>query len=88
MLTAELNRLRDQFVRLHNVVAPLGLHLVDDPSWTEPSGFHYLTEKARTDPHIMANVEAMCATNVLSLGSARTTRVPSACGASRPIRRR
>ena len=65
MLTAELDRLRDQFARLHDVVAPLGLELVDDPNWTEPSNFHYLTEKDRADPHIMANVEAMCATNVL-----------------------
>ena len=65
MLTAELDRLGDQFAHLHDVVAPLGLKLVGDPNWTEPSNFHYLTEKDRADPHIMANVEAMCATNVL-----------------------
>lgn len=65
MSNAELDLLRAQFARLHDVVHPLGLELVDDPRWDEPSPTHYLTEKDRADPDIMANVEAMQATNAL-----------------------
>ena len=43
----------------------LELELVDDPAWSEPSDTSYLTDEDRANPDIMANVEAMAATDAL-----------------------
>jgi hypothetical protein len=46
-------------------VGQLELELVDDPRWLEPSDTSYLNDDDRANPDIMANVEAMSATNEL-----------------------
>ena len=64
-MTPDLVRLREQFGQLGQLVEALELELVDDPSWAEPSDTSYLSEKDRQNPDIVANVEAMAATNRL-----------------------
>jgi hypothetical protein len=64
-MTPDLVRLRDTFGQLGQLVEALELELVDDPSWSEPSDTSYFSEQERADPDVMANVEAMAATNRL-----------------------
>ena len=64
-MTPDLVRLREKFEQLGQLVSALELELVDDPNWAEPSDTSYLNDKDRADPDIMANVEAMAATNQL-----------------------
>lgn len=62
-MTPDLQRLQQNLVRLFRIVDYLELELVDDPQWPAPSDTSYLNERHRADPDIMANVEAMAATN-------------------------
>lgn len=64
-MTPDLVRLKEKFGQLGQLVEALELELVDDPSWAQPSDTSYLSEKDRLNPDIMANVEAMAATNRL-----------------------
>lgn len=64
-MTPDLVRLRETFGQLGQLVEALELELIDDPSWPEPSDTSYLNEQDRANPDIMANVEAMAATNRL-----------------------
>lgn len=64
-MTPELIRLRDKRHELNALFDAIELELVDDPSWPEPSDTSYLNEKDRANPDIMANVDAMAATNAL-----------------------
>jgi hypothetical protein len=64
-MTPDLARLRENFGRLGQLVSALELELVDDPSWAAPSDTSYLNAKDRENPDIMANIEAMAATNQL-----------------------
>ncbi len=62
-MTPELQRLRQTLSELSELALSLELELVDDPSWAEPSDTSYLSAQERKDPDIMANVDAMTATN-------------------------
>jgi len=62
-MTPDLQRLRDLLEDLKAIVDELRLELVDDPVWAEPSDTSYLNDVGRANPDIMANVEAMAATN-------------------------
>ncbi len=64
-MTPDLDRLRGALVRLDHIVDRLELELVVDPRWGEPSDTSYLNDNDRANPDIMANVEAMAATNDL-----------------------
>ena len=64
-MTPDLQRLRDSPEDLKTIVDELSLELVDDPAWAEPSDTSYLSDADRANPDIMANVEAMAATNEL-----------------------
>jgi hypothetical protein len=64
-VTPDLDRLRASLAQLRDLLSPFGLELVDDPNWPEPSDTSYLNDTDRADPDIMANVEAMDATNKL-----------------------
>src|SRR5260221_5820205 len=64
-MTPDLVLLREKFEQLGQLVSALELELVDDPSWAEPSDPSYRNETDRANPAIMANVEAMAATNRL-----------------------
>jgi hypothetical protein len=64
-MTPDLLLLRQKFGQLGDLVGALELELVDDPNWTEPSDASYLSEADRKNPDVMANVEAMTATNQL-----------------------
>jgi len=62
-MTPGVNRLHENLVRLQSVLDKIEFDFVDDPHWSEPSDFNYLKEDHRADPDIMANFEAMNATN-------------------------
>lgn len=62
-MTPDLLRLQQKLPELSELAESLELELVDDPAWAEPSDTGYLTAEERNDPDIMANVEAMTATN-------------------------
>jgi hypothetical protein len=64
-MTPDLVRLRETFGQLGQLVEALELELVDDPSWPLPSDTSHLSQQDRANPDIMANVEAMAATNRL-----------------------
>jgi hypothetical protein len=64
-MTPDIERLRKNLDALDDIVDSLELELVDDPAWAEPSDTSYLNEKDRANPDIMANVDAMAATNAL-----------------------
>ncbi|MFI8619137.1 hypothetical protein ACIGHN_26925 [Acidovorax sp. NPDC077693] len=64
-MTPDLQRLHQCFDQLSAIVDSLDLELVDDPQWIEPSDTSYLNDSDQADPDIMANVEAMAATNKL-----------------------
>ena len=70
-MTPDLMRLRASLEPLRDLVDSLELELVDDPRWAESSDMSYLNEKDRANPDIMANVEAMLATNELIAGFGR-----------------
>ncbi len=63
-MTPDIERLRT----LSPLPAPLdrlGLQLVNDPAWAEPSDTSYLRPEELANPDIAANVQAMAATNAL-----------------------
>jgi hypothetical protein len=64
-MTPDIDRLRRKRDALGDIADALELELVDDPSWAEPSDFSYLSDQDRANPDIMANVDAMAATNQL-----------------------
>ncbi len=64
-MTPEIDRLRKRLDALGDIAERLELELVDNPRWAEPSDVSYLTDRDRSAPDIMANVEAMAATNEL-----------------------
>jgi hypothetical protein len=64
-MTPEIEKLREYLDDFEWIVDAIELELVDDPDWAEPSDTSYLNEKDRANPDIMANVEAMAATNAL-----------------------
>lgn len=64
-MTPDLDRLRQKLTELEALVESLELELVDDPAWSEPSDTSYLSAAERENPDIMANVDAMTATNTL-----------------------
>jgi hypothetical protein len=64
-MTPDINRLKEVLADLQDVLDQLEFELVDDPQWSEPSDTSYLNGADRADPDIMANVEAMTATNRL-----------------------
>jgi len=59
-VTPELQRLREEMGELLDAIA---LEIAPHPNWEEPSDTSYLTEQDRANPDIMANIEAMLATN-------------------------
>ena len=64
-MRTDLALLRSKQAELAGIIDALELQLVDDPRWGEPSDTSYLSARDRADPDIMANVEAMTATNML-----------------------
>jgi hypothetical protein len=64
-MTPDVDRLRKNREALSDITDGFELELVDDPYWAEPSDVSYLNDEDRADPDIMANVEAMAATNQL-----------------------
>jgi hypothetical protein len=70
-MTPDIDRLRRTLDALADITD--GLELVDDPSWAEPSDVSYLNDQDRANPDIMANVEAMAATNRLIAWFGRDT---------------
>lgn len=64
-MTPDLERLRSSLPKLEEIVEALELELVDEPNWAEPSDASYLNDEDKANPDIMANVEAMAATNEL-----------------------
>ncbi|MEO8700123.1 MAG: hypothetical protein ABI867_08770 [Kofleriaceae bacterium] len=64
-MTPDVVRLRASLDALAGLMTELELTLVDDPAWSEPSDTSYLNEKDRTNPDLVANVEAMTATHAL-----------------------
>jgi hypothetical protein len=63
-MTPDLQRLREA-AGLNEFIDAIELELVYDPKWEEPSDTSYLTAADRANADIMANVEAMDATNEL-----------------------
>ena len=61
----DLELLREHSDDLQSLIDGIELELVDDARWEEPSNTSYLNAKDRANPDIMANVEAMSATNEL-----------------------
>lgn len=64
-MTPDIDRLRKTLDDLGDIAEDLGLELVADPYWTQPSDISYLTDEDRANSDIMANVDAMAATNQL-----------------------
>jgi len=64
-MTPDIDRLRKTLDALGDIADSLELELVDDPYWSEPSDVSYLNDQDRANPDIMANVDAMAATNQL-----------------------
>jgi hypothetical protein len=64
-MTPDLDRLRSMVANGGDVLMLLELELVDDPNWGAPSDTSYLNDRDRDNPDIMANVDAMTATNQL-----------------------
>jgi hypothetical protein len=64
-VTPDVDRLRASLTRLRDVLERIGFEFVGDPSWPEPSDTSYLNDADRANPDIMANVDAMDATNKL-----------------------
>ena len=64
-MTPDVDRLRRSLSSLREVLDMIEFEFVDDPQWAEPSDTSYLSDADRADPDIMANVEAMDATNKL-----------------------
>lgn len=64
-MTPDIDRLKANLGDLGDIVGYLELELVDDPRWAEPSDTSYLNDADRQNADIMANVEAMSATNEL-----------------------
>jgi hypothetical protein len=64
-MTPDVDRLRSSLDQLHDLVKRLKFEFVNDPQWAKPSESSYLTDAHRADPNIMANIEAMEATNKL-----------------------
>jgi hypothetical protein len=64
-MTPDIDRLRKAGGALSDIADALELELVNDPNWGEPSDVSYLNEDDRANPDIMANVDAMAATNGL-----------------------
>lgn len=61
----DLELLREHHDDLQSLIDGIELELVDDARWEEPSDTSYLNAKDRANPDIMANIEAMSATNEL-----------------------
>ena len=64
-MTPDVDRLRRSLDQLHDLIERIEFEFVNDPQWAEPSDSSYLTDADRANPDIMANVEAMGATNKL-----------------------
>ena len=64
-MRTDLNLLHKNKDDLGDLIESLELELVEDPRWDEPSDTSYLSAKDRANASIMANVEAMSATNAL-----------------------
>lgn len=64
-MTPDVDRLQHKMTELEALVESLELELVDDPAWPEPSDTGYRSAAEREKPDIMADVEAMTATNAL-----------------------
>jgi len=64
-MRTDLALLRSKQEELAEILAALELELVEDPRWGEPSDTSYLSDRDRANPAIMANVDAMTATNML-----------------------
>jgi hypothetical protein len=64
-MTPDVDRLRRSLDQLRDPIERIEFEFVDDPQWAEPSDTSYLTDGARANPDIMANVEAMGAMNKL-----------------------
>lgn len=62
-MTPDIDRLQKNLISLGEVLDQIEFEFIDDPHWSEPSDTSYLSDADRTDPDIMANVEAMDATN-------------------------
>jgi hypothetical protein len=64
-MTPDVSRLRKALTNLPDVLDQFEFEFVDDPNWPEPSDTSYFNDNDRANPDIMANVEAMDATNKL-----------------------
>lgn len=64
-MTPDINRLQENIGNLQEVLEEIDFEFIDDPKWSEPSDTSYLNETDRADPDIMANIDAMNATNKL-----------------------
>src|SRR5258706_6694553 len=64
-MTPDVRRLQRVLNDRPDVLDQFEFEFVDDPNWPEPSNTSYLNDSDRADPDIMANVEAMDATNKL-----------------------
>ena len=64
-MTPDIKRLQENIANLQKVLAEIDFEFIDDSKWSEPSDTSYLNENDRADPDIMANVDAMEATNKL-----------------------
>src|SRR5687768_9320786 len=64
-MTPDIDRLRKMRDALSDIADGLELELIDDPYWAEPSDVSYLNDQDRANADIMANVDAMAATNQL-----------------------
>jgi hypothetical protein len=64
-MTPDVRRLQRVLADLPDVLDQFEFEFVDDPNWPEPSDTSYLNDSDRADADIMANVEAMDATNNL-----------------------
>jgi len=72
-MTPDVDHLRKSLDDLGDLLEQIGFELVDDPNWAEPSDTSYLNDRDRADPDIMANVDAMDATNKLIAWIGRDT---------------
>jgi hypothetical protein len=64
-MTPDIDRLAKTLDALSDIADGIELELVADPYWSEPSDVSYLNDQDRANPDIMANVDAMAATNRL-----------------------
>jgi hypothetical protein len=60
---SELDLLHNNRRQISTVLERCEFVFKDEPNWTSPDDTSYLNARDRADPNIMANVEAMAATN-------------------------